>query len=274
VKRLQQKLAQINDTIGLDSSVMGEIADPKTFNALDRIAAEDRTIIDELEAFGELAGNELMKQQLSQFLRSYSASQIDSIPFGIHSGKARGDSGSGAFFYFKADDNHFWRFFDVGYNHILDNRLDIFKRIYCRPETPRAEAEMNIYEIIEKVKNAVSEDTKAQRAAVMAPKRLDKVQSDLIAIVREGVDRRKIDKGSAYVIIKTLNLPMTSAFVKDLKTVRDQFNQGKNYDDLARALKVFAEQFEAESESKEDEGPEAKSYSPEDLELVCYMTLT
>ncbi|MDQ1335047.1 MAG: hypothetical protein QG552_1997, partial [Thermodesulfobacteriota bacterium] len=55
---------------------------------------------------------------------------------------------------------------------------------------------------------------------------------------------------------------------------RDQFNQGKNYDDLARALKVFAEQFEAESESKEDEGPEAKSYSPEDLELVCYMTLT
>jgi len=98
VKKLQQKLTQINDTIGLDSSVMGEIADPKTFNALSRIAAEDHTIIDELEAFGELAGNELMKQQLSQFLRSYSATQIEGIPFGIHSGKARGMSVPASFF--------------------------------------------------------------------------------------------------------------------------------------------------------------------------------
>jgi hypothetical protein len=67
---------------------------------------------------------------------------------------------------------------------------------------------------------------------------------------------------------------MTFGFVKELKGMRDQFNQGKNHDELARALKVFAEQFEAESEGKEDEGPEAKSYSPEDLDLVCYMTLT
>jgi len=97
VRKLQRKLSQINDTVGLDSSVMGEVADPKTFNTLDRIAGEDHTIIEELEAFSELAGNELMKQQLSQFLKSYSASQIESIPFGIHSGKDRGDLGSGFF---------------------------------------------------------------------------------------------------------------------------------------------------------------------------------
>jgi len=125
---------------------------------------------------------------------------------------------------------------------------------------------MDIYEIIEKVRNAVSEDTKAQRAALMAPKRLDKVQSDLIAILREGVDRRKIDKGSGSVIIKILNLPMTSAFVKDLKTVRDLFNENRDYVDLDRALKVFAEQFEADSEAKEENEPDTKSYS-------CYMTL-
>ena len=130
VKSLQNKLTQINETIGLDSSVMGEVADPKTFNTLDRIAAEDNTIIEELEAFSELAGNELMKQQLSQFLRSCSASQIESMPLGIHSGKDRGKLGSGVFFYYKADDNHFWRFYDVGYNRILDNRLDIFSRVW------------------------------------------------------------------------------------------------------------------------------------------------
>jgi hypothetical protein len=67
---------------------------------------------------------------------------------------------------------------------------------------------------------------------------------------------------------------MTSAFVKDLKTLRDQFNEGKDYGALAVALKVFADQFEATSEAKGEDEPETKSYSPEDLELVCYMTLS
>lgn len=274
VRKLQRKLTQINETIGLDSSVMGEVADPKTFNTLDRIAAEDHSIIEELEAFSELAGNELMKQQLSQFLKSYSASQIESIPFGIHSGKDKREAGSGIFFYYKAEDNHFWRFYDVGYNRILDNRLDIFRRIYCKLDTPRIEADIDIYDIKEKVKEAISEDTKAKRAAMMAPKKLDKVQSDLIAILREGVTLRKVDKSLAYDIIKILNLPMTSAFIKDLKLVRDLFNKEKDYFELQESLKVFSKQFESNGGVEDEKEPERKSYAPEDLELVCFMTLS
>ncbi len=274
IRKLQNKLTQINETIGLDSSVMGEVADPKTFNTLDRIAAEDRSIIEELEAFSELAGNELMKQQLSQFLKSYSASQIENIPFGIHSGKDRRDVGSGVFFYYKAEDNHFWRFYDVGYNRILDNRLDIFRRIYCKPDTPRIEADIDIYEIKERIKAAISEDTRAKRAAMLAPKRLDKVQSDLIAILREGVTLRKVDKSLAYDIIKTINAPMSTAFIKDLKSLRDGFNKERNYSELQDALKTFTRQFEMAGEPEKEEEPEGKSYAPEDLELVCYMTLS
>ncbi|MCK4792953.1 MAG: hypothetical protein KAV87_54995, partial [Desulfobacteraceae bacterium] len=274
VKSLQQKLTQINENIGLDSSVMGEVADPKTFNALDRIAAEDHSIIDELEAFSELAGNELMKQQLSQFLKTYSASQIESIPFGIHSGKDKGTVGSGVFFYYKAEDNHFWRFHDVGYNRILDNRLDIFTRIWCKPDTPRVQADIDLYEIKEKIKKKISEDTMAKRAAMMAPKRLDKVQSDLIAILREGVTIRKIDKAVAYDIIKILNVPMTLAFIKDLKSFRDRFNKEKNYSEVEDSLKTFAKQFDSAVNAEDEMEPESKAYTPEDLELVCYMTLS
>ena len=274
VKSLQQKLAKINESIGLDSSVMGEVADPKTFNALDRIAAEDHSIIDELEAFSELAGNELMKQQLAQFLKTYSASQIDSIPLGIHSGKDKGAVSSGVFFYYRAENNHFWRFYDVGYNRILDNRLDIFTRIYCKPDTPRVEADIDIYDIKEKIKAKISEDTKAKRAAMMAPKRLDKVQSDLIAVLREAVTLRKMDKAVAYEIIKILNIPMTLAFIKDLKLIRDRFNKEKNYPELEKSLKDFAGQFDSAVKAEEEPEPETQSYAPEDLELVCYMTLS
>jgi len=274
VKKLQQKLSRINDSIGLDSSVMGEAADPKTFNTLDRIAAEDNSVIAELEVLSELAGNEFMKQQLAQFLKTYSASQIDDIPCGIHSGKEKGPVSSGVFFYYKAEDNHFWRFYDVGYNRILDNMLDVFKRIHCRPDTPRIEADIDIYELREKIKNAISEETMAKRAAIMAPKKLDKVQTDLIALLRDGVMQRKIDKSLAYEIIKILNLPMTLAFIKDLKTIRDLFNKQKDYGDLQESLKIFAKQFDSTGESEEEKEPEIKSYAPEDLELICYMTLS
>jgi hypothetical protein len=182
--------------------------------------------------------------------------------------------GSGVFFYYKAGDNHFWRFYDVGYNRILDNRLDIFRRIYCKPDTPRIEADIDIYEIKEKVKEAISEDTRAKRAAMMAPKKLDKVQSDLIAILREGVTLRKVDKSLTYDIIKTLNVPMSTAFIKDLKPVRDLFNKEKNYFELQESLKVFSKQFESNGGVEEEKEPENKSYAPEDLELVCFMTLS
>ena len=178
------------------------------------------------------------------------------------------------FFYYRAEDNHFWRFYDVGYNRILDNRLDIFKRICCKPDTPRVEADIDIYEIKEKIKKKISEDTMAKRAAMMAPKRLDKVQSDLIAILREGVTIRKIDKAVAYDIIKILNVPMTLAFIKDLKSFRDRFKKEKNYSEVEGSLKTFARQFDSAIKAEEEMEPESKAYSPEDLELVCYMTLS
>lgn len=121
---------------------------------------------------------------------------------------------------------------------------------------------------------AISEDTKERRAATMAPKRLDKVQSDLIAILREGVSLRKLDKATAYDIVQTLNLPMTSAFIKDLKAVRELFNKEKNYFELQESLRVFSGQFELSAETEGENEIESKIYSPEDLELVCYLTLS
>jgi superfamily II DNA or RNA helicase len=274
VRKLQQKLSRINENIGLDSSVMGEVADPKTFNTLDRIAAEDHSVINELEVLSELAGNEFMKQQLAQFLKTYSASQIDAIPHGIHSGKEKGPLSSGVFFYYRAEDNHFWRFYDAGYNRILDNRLDIFKRIYCQPVTPRIEADIDIYALREKIKKSISEETMAKWAAMMAPKKLDKVQTDLIAILRDGVTQRKVDKSLAYEVIKILNFPMTLAFIKDIMGIRDIFNKQKDYATLQKSLKTFTEKFDFISESEEEKEPKIKSYVPEDLELVCYMTLS
>ncbi|MEA2040633.1 MAG: hypothetical protein U9N82_12545 [Thermodesulfobacteriota bacterium] len=83
-----------------------------------------------------------------------------------------------------------------------------------------------------------------------------------------------MDKSLAYDIIKTLNVPMSTAFIKDLKPVRDLFNKEKDYFELQESLKVFSKQFESNGGVEEEKELESKSYAPEDLELVCFMTLS
>ena len=67
---------------------------------------------------------------------------------------------------------------------------------------------------------------------------------------------------------------MTSAFIKDLKSARELFNKQKDYNELQGSLQAFVKQFDLGGESEEEEESEIKSYAPEDLELVCYMTLS
>ena len=57
-------------------------------------------------------------------------------------------------------------------------------------------------------------------------------------------------------------------------TLRDGFNKERNYSELQDALKTFTRQFEMAAEPEKEEEPEGKSYAPEDLELVCYLTLS
>ena len=56
--------------------------------------------------------------------------------------------------------------------------------------------------------------------------------------------------------------------------MRALFNNDKNYFELQESLKVFSSQFESSVKVEEEKEPESKSYAPEDLELVCYMTLS
>jgi hypothetical protein len=67
VQRLTAKTNVINQTGILDASVLGEVVTPRDFNTLRRIAAEDNSVLDEQEAFLELASSEM--KELRAFLK-------------------------------------------------------------------------------------------------------------------------------------------------------------------------------------------------------------
>jgi len=85
VQVLQEKIVDIDRSIGLDQSVLGEEIHPKVFGVLMRIKDKDNTTLTELEqdAFG---GGEMFYEPLMRFLRDKGIEEIKKIPNGAYSG--------------------------------------------------------------------------------------------------------------------------------------------------------------------------------------------
>jgi superfamily II DNA/RNA helicase len=77
VERLQERLGAINETIGLDASVLGELVTPRTFNTLRELAAGDDSSLGFWGQVLELAGNELLRQQLLTYLRDHGRAMVE-----------------------------------------------------------------------------------------------------------------------------------------------------------------------------------------------------
>ncbi|MFI5455214.1 MAG: hypothetical protein ACHRXM_07150 [Isosphaerales bacterium] len=142
VERLTTRISTIDDLGLLDSSVLGEVVHPRTFNTLRRILEGDNTVLDEEEERAELAGPEKLLRDLKDMLNRDGADQMIDLPNGIHSGLRR-EKCHGMFFYFQAPRadgigrRHFWRYVDAKTHEILENRFEIADRIACQPDEPR-----------------------------------------------------------------------------------------------------------------------------------------
>lgn len=154
---LQEKITTIDQFGMLETSVLGEVVHPRTFNHLQRIADEDESVMDELQAESELASSEFLMASLQDALAS-AEWDLDELPDGIHSGRAREDY-RGLFLYFTAPPveedgtrRHFWRYYDLQSGRILDNRWEIATLIRCGPDEPRVVGkDVDVFEIQDRV---------------------------------------------------------------------------------------------------------------------------
>lgn len=135
VEVLQNKIRDIDSSIGLDATVLGEEVNPKVFGIIRRIKKRDETIFDELEkeVFG---GREKFYQPLMDYLKTKMAGELESIPLGIHSGLKKGIKG--IFFYYKyGGDFHFWYLYDLSTGEMIKNKTKILDFISCPPDEAR-----------------------------------------------------------------------------------------------------------------------------------------
>jgi len=132
---LQSKIRDIDHSVGLDQTVLGEEVHPKVFGIIRRIKGKDSSIFEELEQemFG---GGEQFYQPLKDFISKYGTEPLKRMPLGIYSGLERGISG--IFFYYRYEtDYHFWYLYDLVNNKIIKNKSEILKYISCPPDEKR-----------------------------------------------------------------------------------------------------------------------------------------
>ena len=160
VHTLQKKIIMINDTIGLDASVLGEQINPKVFGIIrdlntDNEETKNKTLeLLEAEQFG---GGESFFQPLKKFGLDKLSEFMKNLPDGIQSGLKR--DFKGIFFYFKYDDNyHFWYLYDFASQDFITNKTEILNYISCDENEKRVVPDdVNVYEIYELVKQRIEE---------------------------------------------------------------------------------------------------------------------
>ncbi|MBK1988586.1 hypothetical protein A0J48_013735 [Sphaerospermopsis aphanizomenoides BCCUSP55] len=195
VKRLQKRIADIDNEVGLDGSVLGEAISEKSLEELYRIKmaqtdADKQAILEELELASDLVSLDEMRLPLLEFLQQASKDIIEDIPFGIHSTLIKNITYSdinegGIFLAFRVGDQHFWHFYPriqgsicLDKSRLISDRHTIFKWLKCEasdflnPDNlPPVPLEQEIFSVLPKaVNNLLTFFQKQQTAQIIKPK--------------------------------------------------------------------------------------------------------
>jgi len=159
VKILQGKIEKINETIGLDASILGEKINPKVFGIIKSLKGTDEEkekILKNLEE-EQFGGGELFWQPLKDFGLEKLKEFCESSPYGVQSGLKRGFKG--IFFYYKYGDNyHLWYLYDAANDEFITNKTKILNFISCKENELRViPGNIDVFEVHHRVRERIKE---------------------------------------------------------------------------------------------------------------------
>lgn len=272
VESLNRKITDIDRMGFLDASVLGETVHPRNFNTLRRIMDEDGCVIKEQERFAELASNEFLQLQLRNLLNAGGRDMLEGLPDGIHSGLAQ-TGNRGIFFYFIApghqgeERRHFWRYYDMTEDRVIDNRFLIANLIACAPDTPRVVGDCDVFAIQERVIKDILGSVQEQEAVDSAPRILDPIQQTVMTLLRSYINSPVIKRNEVRNAMQSLRAPMTHTAIRDLRNAYERFQREQDIQPLLAHI-TSAELGPAESPQVPSESQ--LPLSKDDLHLVCF----
>ena len=274
VKILQGKIEMINESIGLDASVLGEKINPKVFGIIrdlrDTKEKKERVLKElEEEQFG---GGELFWQPLKDFGLERLKEFCGALPDGIQSGLRKNLGVKGIFFYFQYDkDYHFWYLYDTVNKTFIDNKVKILDFISCKQNEPRVIPEdidpFEIYQMVrDKIKDRFSEILTAQlRTATGHVEKTLRDLRDELDFIRENYleENDSLRPKIAKMIDALHNIALTKIRMRVLRRLWRGYKNTKNWHILIKELNWFLAEKPTIEEQKTEEFDESK------LRLIC-----
>ncbi len=191
----------------------------------------------------------------------------------------------GLFFYFTTPDEgdgtvvsarrHFWRYYDLITDRILDNRYEIARLIRCGPDQPRVIGEVNasngtsrsVFEIQEHVIDHILEAVRDRQAVAIAPKILDPLQQMVATVLQQQRNNAAVAWRELKGVLEALRTPLAGAYLRDLREAYDTYQKDQ---DVA-ALLASVQSLTADAGPEPETLPETRAAPHrEDLHLVCW----
>ncbi len=279
VQRLSTRIAQIDQTVGLDASVLGEVISQRSLEQLRQLHRNDQSLLHDLERQAELVSTEEMKFPLISYIQQIGERVVAEIPLGIHSGKhyvAR-DARPGTFVAFSAGGRHFWRFYPDDGNEPEKNIRSLYAMIACTREEPRLEPGPVPYDLLERATQEVLAQVRGEQVRNRVRPALTGTAQKLYNWLNRPTlwqENEVLDPDQLRRFNGVLEQVSLRPFERDrgLKALVKAYEGGSDFAQLVADLDSFFTENGLYQESDVDIVT-AEAIKEEDLRLVCYERL-
>ncbi len=279
VQKLSMRIAQIDQTVGLDASVLGEVISLRSLEQLRQLHRNDQSLLHDLERQAELVSTEEMKFPLINYIQQIGERAVAEIPLGIHSSKhavAR-DARSGIFIAFNARGRHFWRFYPDNNSEPEKNIRNLYAMISCTREEPRLDPGPVPYDLLERATQDVLANLRGEQARSRVQPALTGVAQKLYNWLNRPTlwrENEALDEGQLRRFNGVLEQVPLRPFERDrdLKALIKSYQTNEDFLQLITDLDSFFTENGLYQESDVDVVT-AEAIKREDLRLVCYERL-
>jgi hypothetical protein len=271
-ERLRRKIAQANAAVGVETGVLpGDRPVERVFDdtraEIERVAAEDASLIEEKEAELDAFSGEVFREELRQALMMAREGELRALPWGIGSGFAA-DRQHGIVFAARAGSRVEWRFVPLHGDELSADRLALLGQARCGPETARHlpdDVRDRVFEFWGRARDAILADRRAELDPAKRQAAVPRAQRDAVALL---LTATSIDAAVQDRVVEALQAPWPMTVARSLRAILDRA-------DSSNAAK--AEQIVAYVEGEGLRAPVVPVEPPidrDDIHLICYQVVS
>jgi hypothetical protein len=183
------------------------------------------------------------------------------------------------FFYFQAETatsgkQHFWKYFDLKEQRIIDNRYVLANLIACDRDTPRVvepETFGSVFELQENVIEDILRSFQEKQALEVTPRSVDPIQQTVATALQSYLNHPDVNRRQAIEAIRFLNQPMLKVQVDALRQFYKDFQGKSEVKALLIAVEELHKQFGEQQVNTHTAGlASVGSLRREELKLICF----